>query len=311
MAVITAAAQSELSRDGLAQAIIRLVSDYSIETTPHKKADIDQFADFLEPGASVYVASPPGITLDDVIDTAEKIVDAGFRAVPHILARRIEARTQLDEALDRLSAAGVAQALVVAGDDAIAKPYFNSSLEALQTGLFERYQFNKVGVAGHPEGNKSIGPHQTRQALLEKNEYAANTPLDIYLVTQFGFDADAIIGWLEQIRRDGIELPVHIGMAGRTQFRQLVAYGMRCGIDASLRMLVRRAGDFARTLAFSTPDELITSLAKRYALTGRSRVEKTHYFAFGGVQQTAVWLNAVRNGTFRLNEDANGFGVHL
>ena len=48
-------------------------------------------------------------------------------------------------------------ALVVAGDQAIAKPAFDSSLQVLETGLLGKYGFREVGVAGHPEGSKAIG----------------------------------------------------------------------------------------------------------------------------------------------------------
>ncbi len=65
------------------------------------------------------------------------------------------------------------------------------------------------------------------------------------IVTQFGFDAEAVVNWESNLRQDGIELPIHVGMAGQAPLRQLLGCAMRCGVTASMRMLVGKASPYA------------------------------------------------------------------
>jgi methylenetetrahydrofolate reductase (NADPH) len=133
--------------------------------------------------------------------------------------------------------------------------------------------------------------------------------LPLYIATQFGFDNDAVPKWEAATTAAGIELPIHVGMAGPTSLKQLVKFAMLCGIGASARMLITRTGATANLLRQQTPDELITTIARHRATSPSSRVVKPHFFAFGGVLKTARWANAVASGRFVLNGEATGFRV--
>ena len=52
-------------------------------------------------------------------------------------------------ALETMAKGGVSEALVIGGDEAAPNAGFDSSLEVLQTGLFDEFGFRAVGVAGH------------------------------------------------------------------------------------------------------------------------------------------------------------------
>jgi methylenetetrahydrofolate reductase (NADPH) len=132
--------------------------------------------------------------------------------VPHIIARKLESREQLDTALAQLKELGVHRALCVAGDITAAKPAFDSSLEVLQTGLFGKYGFRNVGIAGHPEGSKAIGDERVEKALRGKAEFAKTAGFNIYFATQFGFDPTAFTDWEAATTAKGITLPIHMGM---------------------------------------------------------------------------------------------------
>ena len=41
------------------------------------------------------------------------------------------------------------------------------------------------------------------------------------IITQFGFDADAVLGWAGQVRQKGITLPIRIGVPGPAGVRRL------------------------------------------------------------------------------------------
>jgi methylenetetrahydrofolate reductase (NADPH) len=298
-----------LSRDDIKAQIVEYLRGYSIEATPHDAKQAAEFPDVLHPGTAVYVAHPPGVSIDAVVEFAGRLKGQGFAPVPHIIARKLESREQLERALGALAKIGVDEALVIAGDIAVANAAFDSSLEVLETGLFDRYGFREIGVAGHPEGSKAIGEVRVEQALNGKAALAKTANFRMRLVTQFGFDPEAVVSWEAETTAAGIELPIHVGMAGPASLRQLVKFAMMCGVGSSARMLMTRTGATANLLRTQAPDELITYFARHRASHPASRLVKAHFFAFGGVLKTARWVNAVLAGRFDLDGQATGFDV--
>ena len=48
----------------------------------------------------------------------------------------------------------------------------NSSLEVLQSDLLSKFNFEQVGLAGHPEGHPDISDNILDKAVIEKNQFA-------------------------------------------------------------------------------------------------------------------------------------------
>jgi methylenetetrahydrofolate reductase (NADPH) len=297
------------TNEELRKAISAFLTDYSIEATPHDEAKLDEIRSVVPPGTCVYIAHPPGVPIDDIVKLAGRVQKLGFRATPHIIARKLESRGQLEGALAALRELGVDHALCVAGDITAAQPAFDSSLEVLETGLFSKYGFKHVGVAGHPEGSKAIGEERVEKALRGKAAFAAKADFEVYFATQFGFDPTAFTEWEATTTAKGVTLPIHVGMPGPASLRQLAKFAMLCGVGASMRMLTSRTSAMANLLATQAPDEMVTYLAKHRAEHPDSRLKKVHFFAFGGVVKTARWANAVVSGRFVLNNQATGFRV--
>jgi methylenetetrahydrofolate reductase (NADPH) len=298
-----------MANEEIKQQIVAFVRDYSIEITPHDAEKLDAIRAELAPGAAVYVAHPPGVPIDDIVTLAGRVQKLGLTATPHVIARKLESREQLERALARCQELGIRNALCVAGDISADKPAFNSSLEVLETGLFSKYGFRNVGVAGHPEGSKAIGEERVEQALRGKAAFAANADFNLYFATQFGFEPQPFIDWEAATNAKGIKMPIHVGMPGPASLRQLAKFAMLCGVGASMRMLTTRTSAMANLLSTQAPDEMVTALAKHRGANSQSRFQKVHFFAFGGVVKTARWANAVISGRFVLNNQATGFRV--
>src|SRR5262245_23597357 len=111
------AAADTLSGAALKTRVVEFVRGASMEITPHDARILPQLAELLPPGALVFVAHTPRATLTDVVETAVRAEAAGFRASPHIAARRIESAEALRTAVQTLRAGGVKQALTIAGDN--------------------------------------------------------------------------------------------------------------------------------------------------------------------------------------------------
>src|SRR5690606_32812804 len=145
-AVSAQAARAPMGNDELKRHIADFLRDYSIEITPHDAGKLDAIRAELADGTAVYVAHPPGVPIDDIVSLAGQVQKLGLKATPHIIARKLESREQLEKALAQCQELGIRNALCVAGDITAEKPAFNSSLEVLQTGLFAKYGFKQVGV---------------------------------------------------------------------------------------------------------------------------------------------------------------------
>ena len=299
----------KLAGTALLDAIRDFMADYSIEATTHDEAKFDEIVAELKPGTRVYIAHVPGTPIEGVVALALRFRQAGMRPVPHIIARKLSSRSQLEQALARLREGGVDEALCIAGDIAVENNAYDSSLEVLQTGLFGQYGFREIGVAAHPEGSKAIGDERVAQALAGKVEFAKSAPFRLRFVTQFGFDAQAFIDWERETSARGIALPMHVGVAGPASFKQLARFAVVCGVGASARMLANRTGAMADLLRTKAPDDLIVDFARHRAANPGSRIRCPHFFAFGGVAKSARWANAVRDGRIRLDKQESGFEV--
>jgi methylenetetrahydrofolate reductase (NADH) len=302
-------AMPNMSGSQLLGDIQQFMSDYSIEATTHDASKFDEIRAVLKAGTRIYVAHVPGTPIDDVVTLALRFKDAGLTPVPHIIARKLSSREQLEGALKRLQAGGVDQALCIAGDMAVEDSCYDSSLEVLRTGLFGEYGFREVGVAAHPEGSKAIGEERVAKALAGKVEFAKTAPFRLRFVTQFGFDPQAFIDWERETSAQGIDLPMHVGVAGPSSFKQLARFAIVCGVGASARMLTQRTGAMADLLKTKAPDDMIVAFARHRAANPGARIYCPHFFCFGGVAKSARWANAVRDGRIKFNKQESGFEV--
>src|SRR5258705_3221348 len=66
----------------------------------------------------VTVTASPRKGLDATLELTERLIGAGYAAVPHISARLVRDGEHLSELLDRLHAGGVRELFVLAGDAA-------------------------------------------------------------------------------------------------------------------------------------------------------------------------------------------------
>lgn len=270
-----------------------LIGGCSIELSPRDEFAGDALRKLLDPGRTVFVNHAPSVTHHDIIAACVRLNRAGFVPVPHVAARRLASYTQASDFLHRaVGEAGVESALIIGGDDSPAGP-FRASLDLLATGVVERHGIKSVAFAGYPEGHPAIDSHTLDAALQAKVALARQRGLDVSLVTQFGFEAAPILGWMASLRAQGIACPVRVGVAGPARVATLAKFAIRCGIGASLRALARGHTAFARILVETGPDALIGELVA--GEDSRTAIEGLHVFTFGGVRRTAEWIRATRD----------------
>ncbi len=274
-----------------------ILAGWSIEVMPRTAAKVEDFRAILPPGTRVYIAHIEGTPIEEMVATARRLAAEGFPVMPHLPARIIADRAMLADWIDRYRGeAGVDQALVLAGG--VAKPAgeFHSSMQLLETGLFEKAGFRRIHVAGHPEGNRDIDPDgghaQTDAALRWKQDWAKGTGIEMALATQFVFEAAPVAEWIGRLRAEGIALPVHLGIAGPAKLQTLIKFAIACGVGPSLKVLQKRALDLTKLLLPFEPTELVADLARARAADPATSPDLIHIFPLGGIGAAADWARA-------------------
>src|SRR5262249_57137772 len=98
-----------------------------------------------------------------------------------------------------------------------------------------------------------ISQQDLDRSLADKIQSAETTGMAVHIVTQFCFDAQAILQWIARLREFGVEHPVRVGFAGPTSLATLLRYAQRCGVPASPPGLARPARLLRPPFAISAP----------------------------------------------------------
>ena len=276
-------------------ALEAFLKGYSIEVMPRTAQKVEDFRDHLPRDTRVYIAHIDGTPIEEMVATAARLAREGYEVMPHFPARIIADTARLKNWIAMYQGeAGVRQALLLAGGLDQPQGDFHSSMQLLETGLFDAAGFTNLHVAGHPEGNRDIDPKGgTRlvdEALHWKQKFCERTDAKMALATQFAFEAAPIIAWADSLKAAGITLPIHIGIAGPAKLQTMIKFAVTCGVGPSLRVLQRRAKDVTKLLLPFEPTEVLTQLAAHKAAHPDSNIEQVHFFPLGGIKTNATWV---------------------
>jgi methylenetetrahydrofolate reductase (NADH) len=235
--------------------------------------------------------------------TAERLVGEGFQVMPHFPARSINSKAELADWITRYRDVGVEQALLIAGGRSEPRGEFDSSMQMIETGLFDKSGFTRLHVAGHPEGNKDIDPDGSQDTVMYaigwKAEFAKRTDATVAVATQFCFESEPVIGWANRLAETGIDLPIHIGVSGPAKLQTLIKFAMISGVGPSIRVLQKRAADLTKLMLPFEPTAFLTDLANHKAENPDFLIEAVHFFPFGGISKTAEYANGFGTGAAR------------
>ena len=307
-------AQTELPQksrsSGDLKHISDLMRDFSIEVTPGAARNIGDFRAHLRPGTWVYVTALPGSDFAEVIDTCKRLTEEGMTPVPHFVARGISSRADLEENLAKItSEAGVRRVLSIAGANKKPLGEFENSMQMLDTGLFDKYGIESIGLAGHPEWSPDMTRDAQKEAGLWKNDFAGRSDASLYLVTQFVFDAQPLIDWLIRIKAGGNKLPVVVGIPGLASLKSLIGHAKACGVGPSMTVLMKQARNIHKLMSLTAPDQLILDLATYANKNPDCGIAGVHLYPFGGLSRSAKWGYAAADGNLVMQ--TNGFTANV
>jgi methylenetetrahydrofolate reductase (NADH) len=280
-----------------------LLSSASVEVSS-RGHQLQELRDKFARGTDVTITFLPGDNYRHNVETASALRRAGYNPVPHIAAREMPSREALDDFLARARGeADVTRVVLIAGDLALAKGPFRSSLDICASGLIEARGILSVSVAGHPEGHPYLSAANAFKVLEAWRDWGQLTKIRVDVVTQFCFESAPILGWIGELDARGISLPVIVGLAGPATPATLTKFALRCGIGNSMRSLRSQIGRFGRLLTDTGPDDVMRGLQSA-PKAATAPIAGFHLFPFGGLRKAGEWLRSYRQETLRHMEQA-------
>jgi methylenetetrahydrofolate reductase (NADPH) len=270
-----------------AEVLGALLSSVRYEVLP-AKATVDQVLAHVPRDVVVTVTASPVKGLEPTLDLVGRLAAHGHRVVPHVPARLLRDDRHLKDVVDRLRETGVDDVFVPAGDADPPAGAFDGALPVLRRLSELGSPFARVGITGYPESHPLIHDDLTIQAMWDKRAHAT------YIVSNLCFDPRVLGDRVGRIRRRGVVLPVHVGVAGPVQRAKLPAMATKIGVGESTRFLTRHVSWFLRfaTPGGYSPDRLLARSGK--ALTAPSaEVAGLHVFTFNQIAETERWRRAL------------------
>jgi methylenetetrahydrofolate reductase (NADPH) len=262
----------------------------SIEISPKHALEMRDLHTFIPAGTRVYITDMASHDNAAMALACKNLVDNNLIAVPHIAARRLINLGDLEERVKRYADNGVDDVLVVAGSPGKLAGDISSTMEILASGILDKNGISHIGVAGHPEGTPDFSDEVALGALRLKKQFAERSDARMRIVTQFGFDQEAFINWAEGLAENGIDLPVHLGVAGPAKITTLIKYAAMCGIGNSINFLKKRASVLTTLATSHSPESVVGPIEAHVQSAEKSAIRAIHAFPFGGVKKTAEWL---------------------
>ncbi|MCH0562366.1 MULTISPECIES: methylenetetrahydrofolate reductase [unclassified Streptomyces] len=271
-----------------------LLEDFSLEMTAKDVPALERARHTIPVGTRVNITflgnEDPGMRLE----AARAVRRYGFVPVPHISARRLGSRAALEEFLAGLRDEGAGEhVFVVGGDPADPHGPYDDALAVIRTGLLQRYGVRRVGISGYPEGHPAITDDELWSALRDKSAVLGRHALAGDVITQFGFDADPVLDWVERARAHGVRAPVRIGVPGPAGVRRLLSCATRFGVGTSASIARKYGLSLTNLMGTAGPDRFLHALARGYDVRRHGDV-KVHFYTFGGLATTSEWVARFR-----------------
>lgn len=261
----------------------RLLVSARFEVLPTASIE-DKIVASVPVGQTLTVTASIGKGLPATLDLAERLVGHGYHAVPHLAARMISGRKELEEIVARLLESGIDTVFVPAGDADPPAGDYEGSIDLLRDLTAMGRPFASVGVTGYPESHPKIMDDITVQAMWDKRDHATN------LVSNLCFDPAVVSAWVKRVRSRGAVMPLLIGMPGPVERAKLLSMATKIGVSESARFLSKNKSVFARIAAPGgySPEKFLEKIAPT-TREAASHVEGLHVFTFNQVAETQAW----------------------
>lgn len=249
---------------------------------------VDAVHEHVPRDLTLTVTSSPTQGIGATLRLTEQLRESGYEVVPHLAGRLVTDEAHLQDILERLREAGVRDLFVIAGDVEEPAGVFEGSVELLAAMAELGHGPEDIGIAGYPESHPILPDDVTVQAMWDKRRHAT------YVVSQVCLDADAVTAWVGRVRRRGVDLPLHVGIAGPVERMKLLRIARKIGLGESARFLRHHRGWVGRLLLPGgyRIDRFVAALAPLLADPAQ-RVVGLHVYTFNEVVSTERWRQRI------------------
>jgi methylenetetrahydrofolate reductase (NADPH) len=274
--------------------VATVLDDFSMEMTGKDVAKLENAAGVIPPGTRIHVTFLENEDLQTRVTAAAAVKRLGFTPVPHISARRIRSQEILEEFLEALRAIGATEnVFAVGGDPAAPLGPYEDSLALIESGLLQPYGVRHISIGGYPDGHPDISTDVLWSALERKSAALAKLQIPGTVLTQVDFDVDRVLGWVEEVRKHGVELPIRVGVPGPASVRLLLSFASRLGLSTSTTIAKKYGFSVTNLLGKAGPDRFIRDLRAGLDPARHGEVS-LHFYTFGGFKTTAEWIENFR-----------------
>ena len=263
-------------------ALTRFLSHPRYEVLPTEEAE-ELVAAHVPLDVTITITSSPKRGIEATLSLAERLAARGYTVIPHLAARLVHDGAHLKEIVARLTPLG-SRVFVVAGDSREPAGAFPDSVSLLTAIAAEAPGLRDVGITGYPESHSFIDDDLTIQAMWDKRRLAT------YIVSNLCFDVRTVKRWVARVRRRGVQLPIHVGMAGVADPAKLLRVSTRIGISDSARFLRGHSNWLLRMVRPGgySPERFAAALMPELAQPER-KVVGLHVFTFNEIEPTEMW----------------------
>ncbi|WP_229119633.1 methylenetetrahydrofolate reductase [Enemella evansiae] len=268
-----------------------LLEGFSVEITGKDVPALIEAAPLLPRGTAVNITYLANEDAAVRLRAAESVLSLGFHPVPHLSARRIGSAAELTETLAAYQQAGaVEEVFLIGGDPPSPEGPFPDALSLIETGVLEEHGVRSVGIAGYPEGHPKIADADLAEAMGLKLDAIAERGMAASIITQFGFDAEPVLGWIRGLRGRGIGAPVRVGVPGPAGIKRLLGYARRFGVASSAGIAQKYGLSLTSLIGTAGPEKFLHALDDGLEPDIHGQV-LLHFYTFGGVPATARWID--------------------
>ncbi len=208
-----------------------------------------------------------GSTREGTLDTVLEIRQAGHEAAPH-LSCVASTKKDIAEQLERYKSHGIRHLVALRGDlpsGIAASGEFRYASELVAFIRHSTGDWFHIEVACYPEYHP-----QTRNAADEVANFRKKVDAGAdSAITQYFYNADAYLRFVDECRAAGIALPIVPGVMPIGNFSQLARFSDACGAEIPRWMRVKLEGyrdDAASIRAFGL--DVVTALCERLLAAG-------------------------------------------
>ena len=170
-----------------------------------------------------------GSTRERTFSVVKEIAAEGFNAAPHLSCVG-STRANIREILDEYQSAGIRRIVALRGDlpsgtaEAGEFRYANELVEFIRTETGDHFHLD---VAAYPEWHPQARfPRDALANFVRKAKAGADSA-----ITQYFYNADAYFHFVDEIRAQGVDIPIVPGIMPIASFSKLARFSDACGAE--------------------------------------------------------------------------------